>query len=73
MIKYTSDLLEKQDLAISCIQGTQLKQRHNKIWKLKNRRWDTRQKETVVDVWSDVTGFETKKKILWVQCTVLYC
>lgn len=62
MIKYTSDLLEKQDLAISCIQGTQLKQRHNKIWKLKNRRWDTRQKETVVDVWSDVTGFETKKK-----------
>ena len=35
---------------------------HNKIWKLKNRRWDTRLKETVVDVWSDVTGFETKKK-----------
>lgn len=34
---------------------------HNKIWKLKNRRWDTRQKETVVDVWSDVKGFETKK------------
>lgn len=64
MIKYTSDLLEKQDLAISCIQGTQLKQRHNKIWKLKNRRWDTRQKETVVDVWSDVTGFETKKNIM---------
>lgn len=69
LIKYTSDLLEKQDLAISCIQGMQ---RHNKIWKLKNRRWDTRQKETVVDVWSDVTGFETKKK-LWVQCTVLCC
>ena len=33
---------------------------HNKSWKLKNRRWDTRQK--LVDVWSDVTGFETKKK-----------